>query len=542
MRESGPRGVSVAAFPFVVALVAFVANLMLARAYPLIDPDEGRNAEVAREMAAGSNLVIPHLAGMPYLDKPPGLFWIGALAIRAFGTEPWTARLPAAVAGAVTLGLLALAARRHRGMRFALTAVVLLASAPLFLVLSAYVIFDLLLGLCVTLVWLGLAGELEHGASRWRRVMMFAAVTAGVLVKGPVMLAWVLGGSLGAALLVRARTPLRWLAWIPGWLIVFGIAGGWFWLASQQHPEYPRYAFLEESFERLTTKSFQRDQPAWFVPAVLAAGALPWSLATPWALPAGIVSRVGVGFVLFAAVFFTASHSKLVTYLVPCLPPLAWLAAEAWCDPARARRGAWAAAAVLALLAIGIAIVAPRAGVATASLGMPVPPAALKLALGLGLAAVVAGIGAVRQRPVWAIAALVAFMPLVFASVGPMLVRYAATQSGGPLARAIVAAAPGARVRYEHCYSAGTDYRLGQTSDLVSATGEETTSIYQARYRATLQRRGRWSAWPDSSVAPVAQVIVRRAHNPSPPPAGSVEFFRDRRFVAFRRTSETGTR
>ena len=79
-------------------------------------------------------------------------------------------------------------------------------------------------------------------------------------------------------------------------------------------------------------------------------------------------------------------------------------------------------------------------------------------------------------------------------------------------------------------------------SDLVSAKGEETTSIYQVRYRETLQRNERWRAWADSSMAPEAQVIVRRGRNPSPPPPGSVEFFRDRRFVAFRRTSEPVTR
>src|SRR5690242_714634 len=44
-------------------------GILLARAYPLLDPDEGRNAEVAREMAASGHVVVPTLLGMPYLDK-----------------------------------------------------------------------------------------------------------------------------------------------------------------------------------------------------------------------------------------------------------------------------------------------------------------------------------------------------------------------------------------------------------------------------------------------------------------------------------------
>ena len=75
------------AWPLPLALVslAFAASLLLAGALPLIDPDEGRNAEVAREMSVGGDLVIPHLAGMPYLDKPPAFFWATALAIRLLG-------------------------------------------------------------------------------------------------------------------------------------------------------------------------------------------------------------------------------------------------------------------------------------------------------------------------------------------------------------------------------------------------------------------------------------------------------------------------
>jgi MFS family permease len=527
--------------PGLVALAAFLLSTLLAGAYPLLDPDEGRNAEVAREMAAGAGLLVPHLAGMPYLDKPPGLFWAAAAAVRVAGQEPWAPRVPAALAAALTLALLVGAAQRRHGRTFALKAAALLFFAPLFTVLSAYVIFDMPLALCVTAVWLGLAAELDRGPNAWRRLGMFAAVAAGVLVKGPVMLAWAVGGSLGAALLFRGTRPLRWLAWWPGWLVVLGLAGGWFALASARFPEYPRYAFLEETFERVATGSFDREQPWWFVPVVLAAGALPWSLATPWwrrrgpagESPLSVESRAGLGFVLFAAVFFTFSHSKLVTYLLPALPMLAWTAAESWSDAGRARRGAWGLAAVFLALALvfGLAGFGPWLARAGAPFDSGVFGA--KILMGcfayIALRSATAAIG----NPDRAFVGILLFTPVLLLAAGKPLLEYAASRSGESLAGAVAVVAPGGAVRYVGCYSPGTDYRLGRRGELVSAAGHETTSNYQVRYRATLRERGQWTpldAEPDTGRV---AVVVRPARPGVEGPPGYMPFFRDDRFAAF---------
>ncbi|MGH7731366.1 MAG: ArnT family glycosyltransferase, partial [Candidatus Eiseniibacteriota bacterium] len=386
-----------------VIALALAASLWLAGTFPLIDPDEGRNAEVAREMVERGDVIIPHLAGMPYLDKPPALFWAAALSIGALGTTPFAARLPSILAACLTLLVLGRLALREADPPFAVRAAALAAASPLFAVISSYVIFDMPLTLCVTVVWTSLARELGTGASGRRRAAMFLALALGVLIKGPVMLAWAAGGSLAAALLRRRGDALRWLGWWPGWLLFLGLAGGWFALATGRHPEYPRYAFLEESFERLTSGSFRREQPWWFVPAVLVGGTFPWSLATPWValwwrrgpeapFPGGAnAARVALGFVLFAAIFFSISRSKLVTYLLPALPPLAWLGAAAWTRY----------------------------------------------------------VGPTRR---WGLVALLIVTPLVLVVGHSGLLEHARSQSGEGLARAVVAAG-GGPVRYEACYS-----------------------------------------------------------------------------------------
>jgi len=457
-----------------VLAASLALSLFLALRLPLLDPDEGRNAEVAREMAVSGDLVIPHLAGMPYLDKPPGFFWAAALSIRGFGPTPLAARLPSILAALALLALLGRAARRAGGERFGWIAPALLAAAPLFAALAAYVIFDMMLALCVTIVWLGLAREVEEaggdeGASSSgparlrRRLLMFAAIAAGILIKGPVMLGWALGGSLGAALLTRSRASLAWLVWWPGWILALGIPGAWFAAATARFPEYPHYAFLEESLERLTSNSFHRQQPWWFVPAVLVGGTLPWSLLTRWSrarleasAPAvNVAAGAGVGFMLFAAVFFTLSHSKLVTYLLPALPPLAWCAAATWAGPATS--GARRLALVISL---------------------SLAPAAVIVA---------AWAGWLRDSPLLA--------------------------GGAPLARAVIAAGSPA-LCYQRCYSPGTDFLLGRASPLVSTRGEEITSNYVVRYRDALMARGEWRLL-DRVPRDFAGILVRSARDTS---------------------------
>ncbi|HTR98058.1 MAG TPA: glycosyltransferase family 39 protein [Candidatus Acidoferrales bacterium] len=463
----------------VVLAAALLVSLVLALRLPLLDPDEGRNAEVAREMSADGDVVVPHLAGLPYLDKPPLLFALAALSIRAFGATPLAARLPAMLAALATLLLLARASVRLEPAGHAARATALTAAAPLFAALSAYVIFDMPLTLCVTAVWTGLALEHAEGPRTSRRAAMFAAVALGVLIKGPVMLAWAIGGSVAAACLLRSARALRWLGWAPGWAIVLALAGGWFALALRRHPEYARYAFVEESFERMTSGSFHRDEPWWFVPAVLVGGALPWSLATPWRAPSSVGARVAAGFALFALVFFSLTRSKLVTYLLPALPALAWWAAEAW----------------------------TRAGAARGRTA-PFSPA-----------------------PLWA--GLLGFTPLlVVLGAGPLEYRLPIV-SGAPLAAAI-ARAGGGTVRYEGCYSPGSDYLRGAISTVVSRDGRELTSNYVLRYRDRLETRGEWRLIDSAAVAPPAAIVVRPSAAPVAPGRRDSAFFTDSRFAASR--------
>ena len=98
-----------------LVLLAAVALGWNLNGYRLFDPDEGRNAEVAREMAYSNDYVVPHLDGLPYLDKPIVYFAAAAAMMELFGPTEAAARLPAYLATLATIGLLVGFARRRWG-------------------------------------------------------------------------------------------------------------------------------------------------------------------------------------------------------------------------------------------------------------------------------------------------------------------------------------------------------------------------------------------------------------------------------------------
>src|SRR4051812_17617854 len=135
--------------------LALVLMLPAALLYPtlgfhLLEPDEGRYAQIPKEMLAHGNWVVPTLQGEPYLDKPPLMYWLVALSYRAFGVCPEAARLVPAVCVHLTILAVYLLGRRSVGGRAAFWAALLLSVAPGFVSVARLLLLDGLLTLCVT--------------------------------------------------------------------------------------------------------------------------------------------------------------------------------------------------------------------------------------------------------------------------------------------------------------------------------------------------------------------------------------------------------
>src|ERR1043166_1526863 len=84
---------------------------------------EGRTAETAREMLERHEWILPYCNGAPRLAKPPLAYWACDLAWSIAGKiDVWTARLPAALCGAIGVLLIIDLTRRTIGRTAAICA------------------------------------------------------------------------------------------------------------------------------------------------------------------------------------------------------------------------------------------------------------------------------------------------------------------------------------------------------------------------------------------------------------------------------------
>jgi 4-amino-4-deoxy-L-arabinose transferase-like glycosyltransferase len=294
---------------------------------PLLAPDEGRNAEVAREMNESGAWLVPTYNGADYLDKPAFYFKTVALSLAMFGNSEAVARLPSAAAAAALVVMVFAFCRKIHGTRCALLAVTVVASTPLFVANARTVILDMMLALFVCgAIFAGYLAELSEGSAR-RYWYLAGAASTGVatLIKGPI-------GILIPALVLLVFNALEGRA--GAWkrllsplniLVVLGIALPWFIGLCLRHPDFFQYGLVEESFKRFTVaKRFHRSEPFYFYVPIVGALFLPWSLLFPGAMMVtwkqrGLrhsADRLCLVWAVLVVVFFSLSQSKLPGYIL----------------------------------------------------------------------------------------------------------------------------------------------------------------------------------------------------------------------------------
>jgi 4-amino-4-deoxy-L-arabinose transferase-like glycosyltransferase len=265
------------------------------------------------------------------------------------------------------------------GRRAGFLAAIVLATNLLYFGLSRTITLDMPVSILLTASLLSFLTGIREPEGPRRRVLLYgfyACAALAVLTKGligilfPAMI-------VGAWIIVMNEWRVLRTMYLPTGLLLFiAIAAPWHVLVSQANPEFPRFYFIHEHLERYLTKTHSRYKPFWYFFPILLLGLFPWTAflvqAVRDALPRTWQDRrqhgPSVFLLLWASLiflFFSASSSKLIPYILPAVPPLALLIGRYLAGVrlpehrAGMRAGAYGLAGLTLLLVVGLLLL-PR--------------------------------------------------------------------------------------------------------------------------------------------------------------------------------------
>jgi 4-amino-4-deoxy-L-arabinose transferase-like glycosyltransferase len=331
----------------------------------LVGPDEPRYAWIARAMAQTGDWVTPRLFGQPWFEKPILYYWIAAIGFRLHFPSEWAARLPsafAALAAAVAIGWLAwkfYGATAPLAWNPALLAPVIFSTSVAAIGFARAATPDMLFSACIALAMASAANILNaNGALRASvpnaqvspsspasprrdslpRASFGIFLGLAVLAKGPAAII-LSGGALGLWALITRRWRAAFRAAHPLAIAAFCIVAlPWYILCALRNPDFIRVFIFQHNFERYLTPLFQHRQPFWFFIPITLLAILPWT-ALLWPATRDQLrlwrekslsdspTFFFTCWAIFPVLFFSLSQSKLPSYILPAVPPLALLLA-----------------------------------------------------------------------------------------------------------------------------------------------------------------------------------------------------------------------
>ena len=330
-----------------VAALIFAWLAATAWARPLALPDEGRYDSVAWEMLRSGDWLTPTLDGMPFFHKPPLFYWITAAALKVFGLNEWAGRAAPLVGASVGAFAVYAFLRRWQGERMARLATLALLVQPMFFLGAQYANLDMLVAGCITatVVLLADAALCLDGGLPYRRALLgaYAMAAVGMLAKG--LIGFVIPAMIiGLWLILRRRWKALWgVISVPGLLVFLVVGMPWFFAMESRFPDFLHYFFVVQHFQRFSQAGFNNVLPVWFYPAALALLSLPW---LPWLArmfgrqvladpERGAIRWLMLVWMVCVVGFFSMPKSKLIGYVLPAIPPLAYFMADAYVSRVR---------------------------------------------------------------------------------------------------------------------------------------------------------------------------------------------------------------
>jgi len=313
----------------------------------LIPSDEGRYAQMAREMMVNGDFITPRYNDYKYFEKPPLHIWVTAIVFQVFGLGEWQARFWSGITSYFTILLVGFTAFRLYGSLAGYLAALILLASPMWVLGGHFNALDmglsafLNLALCSLLLAQHSFNENRLRALRYWMWICWLAMGLATLSKGLI-------GIVIPGMVLFAYMITRWdwriltrLHIVSGLIIFLGVTAPWFIAVSMQNPEFAHFFFIHEHFERFTADAHRRTAPFYFFLPLVVVGFLPWMpqfFQSAWqTLKQYRLGQFSASWMLWAwfviiLLFFSVSRSKLPGYIMPVFPALAVLAAKTIVD------------------------------------------------------------------------------------------------------------------------------------------------------------------------------------------------------------------
>lgn len=328
--------------------------------YPLIDVDETRYVQMAKEMIERNDWVTMYLNYIPFLEKPPLYYWLIGLSFKIFGVNEFAARFPSAMLGAFGVFFTYFFGKKALSPSFGLISALILLSSIWYLLFVHVAILDLGISVlimasiyCAFLVFF--TQEKSHKFC-WLFAWIFAAL--GVLYKGlPGVAVPALVIFATFALTGKIKEPFRLKNIVPGLILFFLISLPWhIMILKAQGDAFVQMYIIKHHFARfVSSEGLGRKQPFLFYLPIFLAGLMPWTfsfIAAAWrAIKTAIKDFKSVKslkplfstdsndkkllvmmsvYLIVAFVFYSMSSSKLPPYILAIFPPAAFICGYMW--------------------------------------------------------------------------------------------------------------------------------------------------------------------------------------------------------------------
>jgi 4-amino-4-deoxy-L-arabinose transferase-like glycosyltransferase len=307
-------------------ILAAIILLPFLGSTPLMNPDEPVYGETAREMLLSGDWLSPRIFGNYWYDKPPLFYWLEMISYALFGISDYTSRLPSALLGIATIGLVYRQCRAIFNQQIAFLSAMILLTSLGFLYVGKAAITDMSLLFTLTAAMLFFY--------RGRYYAAYACCGLALLAKGPVGYAFPALIMLLYIICRRRWSLLREMKIPQGILIAFAVGLPWYIAMYHVHGE----AFLDTfiGYHNITRFAAPehpgRNSILYYVPIFLGA-MMPWmptlfpALHRLWKKrdPFKDALLFCLIWAAFIFVFFSFSKTQLVTYIAPMFPPAAIL-------------------------------------------------------------------------------------------------------------------------------------------------------------------------------------------------------------------------